>query len=33
MTITILEAGILHKDIALGFHPVELRQYTDFAVS
>ncbi|WP_292871304.1 element excision factor XisI family protein [Nostoc sp. LPT] len=29
----LLEAGILHKDIVLGFHPAELRQYTDFAVS
>lgn len=29
----LLEAGILHKDIVLDFHPAELRQYTDFAVS
>ncbi|MBD2410839.1 XisI protein [Nostoc calcicola FACHB-389] len=29
----LLEAGIPREDIVLGFHPVELRQYTDFAVS
>ncbi|MFN6478366.1 XisI protein [Nostoc sp. DedQUE07] len=29
----LLEAGILREDIVLGFHPAELRQYTDFAVS
>ncbi|MCC5643739.1 XisI protein [Nostoc sp. CHAB 5824] len=29
----LLEAGILREDIVLGFHPPELRQYTDFAVS
>ncbi|WP_083468863.1 element excision factor XisI family protein [Nostoc piscinale] len=28
----LLAAGILHKDIVLGFHPAELRQYTDFAI-
>lgn len=28
----LLEAGILREDIVLGFHPAELRQYTDFAV-
>ncbi|MDZ8031317.1 XisI protein [Nostoc sp. DedSLP04] len=29
----LLEAGILREDIVLGFHPAELRQYIDFAVS
>ncbi|MEH2148552.1 element excision factor XisI family protein [Nostoc sp.] len=29
----LLEAGILREDIVLGFHPAELRQYTDFAIS
>ncbi|MBD2681168.1 MULTISPECIES: XisI protein [Nostoc] len=29
----LLEAGIPREDIVLGFHPAELRQYTDFAVS
>jgi XisI protein len=29
----LLEAGIPREDIVLGFHPKELRQYTDFAVS
>jgi hypothetical protein len=28
----LLEAGIPHEDIVLGFHPASLRQYTDFAV-
>lgn len=28
----LLEAGVLREDIVLGFHPAELRQYTDFAV-
>ncbi|MEH2072648.1 MAG: element excision factor XisI family protein [Nostoc sp.] len=28
-----MEAGISREDIVLGFHPAELRQYTDFAVS
>lgn len=29
----LLEAGVPREDIVLGFHPIELRQYTDFAVS
>jgi hypothetical protein len=29
----LLEAGVPREDIVLGFHPLELRQYTDFAVS
>jgi XisI protein len=29
----LLEAGIPREDIVLGFHPAELRQYTNFAVS
>ncbi|GAB4187766.1 MAG: hypothetical protein Fur006_27830 [Coleofasciculaceae cyanobacterium] len=29
----LLEAGIPREAIVLGFHPVELRQYTDFAIS
>ncbi len=29
----LLEAGVPHKDIVLGFHPAHVRQYTDFAVS
>ncbi|MBD2454676.1 XisI protein [Nostoc sp. FACHB-87] len=29
----LLAAGIPHEDIVLGFHPEELRQYTDFAIS
>lgn len=29
----LLEAGVPHEDIILGFHPAELRQYTDFGVA
>lgn len=29
----LLEAGIPREDIVLGFHPAEVRHYTDFAVS
>ena len=29
----LLEAGVPREDIVLGFHPAELRQYTDFAVA
>jgi hypothetical protein len=29
----LLEAGIPREAIVLGFHPAELRQYTDFAIS
>ncbi len=29
----LVAAGIPRADIVLGFHPVEVRQYTDFAVS
>jgi hypothetical protein len=28
----LLEAGIPREDIVLGFHPAELRKYTEFAV-
>jgi len=28
----LLEGGVPRDDIVLGFHPAELRQYTDFAV-
>jgi hypothetical protein len=29
----LLQAGIPREAIVLGFHPVELRQHTDFAIS
>lgn len=29
----LLEAGVPREDIILGFHPAELRQYTDFGVA
>lgn len=29
----LLEAGVPHEDIVLGFHPPEVRQYTDFAAA
>jgi XisI protein len=29
----LLEMGVPREDIVLGFHPLKLRQYTDFAVS
>jgi hypothetical protein len=29
----LLEAGVPREDIVLGFHPAELRQYTDFGVA
>jgi len=29
----LLEAGVPKEDIVLGFHPAEVRQYTDFAVA
>lgn len=29
----LLEMGIPKEDIVLGFHPEELRQYTDFAIA
>jgi hypothetical protein len=29
----LIAEGIPREDIVLGFHPVEVRQYTDFAVS
>jgi hypothetical protein len=29
----LLEAGVQREDIVLGFHPPEVRQYTDFAAA
>ncbi len=29
----LLEAGVPHEDIVLGFHPPEVRQYTEFAAA
>ncbi|MEO1294626.1 MAG: XisI protein [Cyanobacteria bacterium J06636_16] len=29
----LLEAGVPREDIILGFHPKEVRQYTDFGVA
>lgn len=29
----LLEAGVPHEDIILGFHPAELRHYTDFGIA
>jgi hypothetical protein len=29
----LLAAGVPHEAIVLGFHPAELRQYTDFAIA
>jgi hypothetical protein len=29
----LLEAGIPREDIVLGFHPADVRKYTDFAVA
>ncbi len=29
----LLEAGVPHEDIVLGFHPEDVRPYTDFAVA
>ena len=29
----LLDAGIAKDKIVLGFHPADIRQYTDFAVS
>jgi len=29
----LLEAGVPKEDIVLGFHPADVRQYTDFAVA
>ncbi len=29
----LLEAGVPHEDIVLGFHPPDVRQYTDFAAA
>ncbi|HWQ32178.1 MAG TPA: XisI protein [Blastocatellia bacterium] len=29
----LLEAGVPHEDIVLGFQPPEVRQYTDFAAA
>lgn len=29
----LLEAGVPKEDIILGFHPPEVRQYTDFSVA
>lgn len=29
----LLDAGIPREDIVLGFHPEDLRKYTDFAVA
>ena len=29
----LLDAGVPREDIVLGFHPANLRQYTDFAVA
>ena len=29
----LLEAGVPHEDIVLGFHPPAVRQYTDFAAA
>ena len=29
----LLKAGVPREDIVLGFHPVQLRQYTDFAAA
>ncbi|BAZ10935.1 fdxN element excision controlling factor protein [Calothrix sp. NIES-4071] len=29
----LLEAGVLREDIILGFHPAQVRQYTDFGVA
>lgn len=32
VALDLVEAGIPREDIVLGFHPPEVRQYTDFAV-
>jgi hypothetical protein len=33
MLASIFSSGIPREDIVLGFHPVEVRQLTDFAIS